>query len=107
MEDYCNQTVIWKHITGSNEYSESVYADPLTIKCRKEQKIRLVRNKTGEQVTSDTRLYIPYPLRDAEGWKLIAGYSIEVDDLLDGRVVISILEQTDLDGKVEGYEVML
>lgn len=93
MEDYCPDSVVWKHIVNSNAYNEPEYAEPMTIKCRKEQKVRLVRNKNGEQVVSDTRLYTVSP--------------IEIDDLIDDRVVISVLTLKDLDGSIEGYEVML
>jgi hypothetical protein len=93
IEDYCNQTAVWKHVIDSNAYNEPVYGAPVSIKCRKEQKIRLVRNKNGEQVVSDTRLYTTFP--------------VQIDDLIDERVVISVIEMSDLEGQAEGYEVVL
>jgi len=93
IEDYCNQSVVWKHLTDSNEYSEPVYAEPITIKCRKEQKIKLIRNKFGKEVVSDTKITTTSP--------------VQVDDLLDNITVISVLSLVDFDGKVEGYEVMI
>ncbi|MDP4092594.1 MAG: hypothetical protein Q8920_04465 [Bacillota bacterium] len=91
--DYCNQYAVWKCKIGTNEYGEAEYAEPVSIKCRKEQKTRLILNSKGEQVLSDTRLYTVTP--------------IKVDDLIDDRIVISVLDLPDLEGKIEGYEVSL
>lgn len=93
IKDYCNQKATWKHVIDSNEYDETVYADPVSIDCLKEEKIRLVRNKQGVEVVSDTKITTPSP--------------VEVDDLLDERTAISVLTIRDLDGNVDGYEVML
>lgn len=91
--DYCNQEATWKHKIGTNEYTEAEYAEPVNIKCRKEQKTRLILNPKGEQVLSDTRLYTVTP--------------VKVDDLIDERIVISVLDLPDLEGNMEGYEVSL
>lgn len=93
IEDYCNQSAVWKHISDSNEYNEPVYSEPVTIKCRKEQKFKLVKNKLGQEVVSDTKLTTVMP--------------VQVDDLIDDRTVISVLSLVDFDGNTEGYEVML
>jgi hypothetical protein len=93
MADYCNQSAVWKKAVGPNEYAETIYADPVGIPCRKEIKLRLVRDKNGNQVVSDTRLFTPE--------------QIQVDDLIDDRVVISAQPSIDLDGNTDGYEVSL
>lgn len=92
LEDYCNQKAIWKSKTGVNDCNESTYEEK-EIDCRKEEKIKLVRDKTGKEVVSNTTVYTPEP--------------ICVDDMVDGRIVIGVGTMTDLDGVIEGYEVYL
>jgi hypothetical protein len=93
MADYCNQKAMWKHKTGNNEYNEATYADSVNIDVRKVEKITLVRNKSGVQVVSNTTVYTPT--------------AVQVDDLIDDLVVITILSSPNLDGNIEGYKVAL
>jgi hypothetical protein len=93
MEDYCPDSAVWKRVVNSSVYNDPEYAAPVVIECQKEEKIRLVRNKFGVQVVSDTTL------------RTVS--HVEIDDLIDDRVVISVLTMKDLDGEIEGYEVML
>lgn len=93
IHDYCNQTAIWKHKTGINEFNEAVYADPVNIPVRKIGKITLVRDNNGIQVVSNTIVYTPI--------------LVYVDDLIDDLVVISVLDNVDLDGIPDGYKVAL
>lgn len=95
IEDYCTEEAVWKHLTDTNEYNEPIYAASATIKCRIEQKIKLIKNKFGKEVVSDTKI------------TTTSKFPVQVDDLIDERTVISVLTIKDFDGKVEGYEVML
>lgn len=54
---YLNQTVIWRQATGQNEYGETTFAVPVTIKVRWEGKRRLVRDKEGREVVSEARVF--------------------------------------------------
>lgn len=92
ISDYCKQSALWKHITGHDKYTQPVYAAQISIKVRKEEKIRLVRDKKGVQVMSNTTYF--------------TSSAIIVDDLLDGYTVIAVNPMTGLDGQIEGYEVM-
>ena len=91
--DYCNEKAQWKHLTGNDEYGDPVYAPPVTIDCRIERKHRLVRDRQGNQVVSDSRIYTPSP--------------VKCDDVVNDRVVIADEDIKDLDGNVEGYVVYL
>lgn len=93
IKDYCNQTGVWKQLTTTDEYGNNSYAVPETISCRIEQKTRLMRTKDGKEVSSDTKVITPSP--------------IKIDDLFNDRVVISVTNMTDLDGNIQGYEVYL
>lgn len=90
--DYLNQEALWEYVTSTNEYNEKTYNNK-TIQCRKEDKIKLVRDKNGIQVVSNTTIYCKEP--------------VQIDHKIDGRVVISIGTLTDLMGEIEGYEVYL
>ena len=92
IEDYFVDKKLWKHKTGVDDYNQPIYEDK-TIDCRFNQKIKLVRDKTGTQVVSQAQVYC----KDA----------VTIDDLVDGRVVLSVLTLDGLDGQIEGYEVML
>jgi len=92
LEDYLNQTALWEYIENTNEYNEKI-CNNKTIKCRKEDKIKLVRDKDGIQVVSNSTVYCKEP--------------VKVEHKIDGRVVITVATITDLLGEVEGYEVYL
>ena len=88
-----NQTAVWKHKTGTNEYTESIYAPEASIPARIEERVRLVKDKTGNQVISRSTVFTMA--------------QIKVDDLVDGKVALAVNNNTGLDGSIEGYEVML
>ncbi len=92
MMDYCNQSAVWKHIVGHDKFSQPTYLET-DIKVRKENKTRLVRNKNGIQVVSNTTVFT-----DAD---------VKIDDLIDNTPVIAVSDMIGLGGKCEGYEVML
>jgi hypothetical protein len=93
--EYMNQAVIWKAKGAVNDSNEPTYAADATIACRFEYKRRLVRNKTGEQVISEARLFTESPVKPDD---LITFDSID-------WVVIAVANQPDLDGTVLFYEV--
>ncbi|MDP4143184.1 MAG: hypothetical protein Q8936_01700 [Bacillota bacterium] len=90
LEDYLNQDTVWEYVTDTNEYNEKITATD-NINCRKEEGFKLVRDKTGTQVTSSA-MYLTMD-------------KVNVDDKLDSRLVIAINNLTGLDGEIEGYEV--
>ncbi|MDF2884739.1 MAG: hypothetical protein K0R54_5309 [Clostridiaceae bacterium] len=92
IEDYFTDKKVWRHVTGTDDYNQPTYDDK-TIDCKFNQKIKLVRDKTGNQVVSQANVFC----KDA----------VLIDDLIDGRVIISVLTLDGLDGIIEGYEVYL
>lgn len=91
IEDYFNATAEWKHVTGTDDYNQATY-DTESIPCRIIDKSKLVRDKTGTQVVSMSQVY--------------TNKNVQIDDLINGRTVISVKSLDMLDSN-EGLEVYL
>ncbi len=89
IEDYLNQTAIWKKVTGLNEFGEPV-TDEIPIKIRWEGKRRLVRNNQGQEVVSEARFFC---LEEVQPGDIIEYGGKEWP-------VITVSEVPDLDGRV-------
>lgn len=89
IEDYANQTITWKRRTGQNAYNEPTFAPDASIKVRWEDKRRLVRSFTGEEVISEATIYTE---------SLVEPNDVLIDP--DGRewTVITKGKSPDLDG---------
>ena len=81
---YANQSLTWVHVLARNEYDEIATSTTTTIKGRKEDGFKLVRNAQGEEVTSSAMV--------------ITIANIVVGDKLDGRTVIAVPNNAMLDG---------
>lgn len=97
IEAYTNQTAVWKAKGEVNQYNEPTYADPVTIKCRIEYKNRMVRNKQGQEIISESTIITKSPVKSDD--------IITFDDT-DWVVIISA-PQAGLGGSTEFYEVMM
>lgn len=75
-----------------DKFGEPSYAAPIQLKCRREKNTKDVLTATGSVKRSDTVFYTD------------ECYEIQTDDKLDGRVVLAVVEYTNENGKVEGYE---
>lgn len=93
--NYLNQVAQWKRKTHDNKYGEPVYADPVTIKIRWEGRRRLVRDKQGKEVVSES--------------EVICVEDVQPDDVLvyGGREwpVITVSEVPGLNGELDHREV--
>jgi len=92
ISSYLNQSLTWKHAGTPNEYNESTYTTT-TIKGRKENGVKLVRNKQGEETVSTACVFTTS--------------AVSVDDLIDDRLVIDVLSNPTLNGTNLFYEVYL
>jgi hypothetical protein len=70
-----------------------LYDDEQSISCRKSLTIQTVKNKDGEAVQSKAVYYTID--------------NVNVDDLIDGTVILSVAEWKGLDGKVIGYKAVV
>lgn len=96
IQDYLNQTATWHYVTGQNDYGEPI-TDSKVINVRWEGKRCLVRDKDGQEVVSEARVFCTA--------------TVKVGDLLeyDGRKwpVIAVSIVPGLDGAESHREVSL
>ena len=90
---YLNQTAQYQAQTGPDMYGNMQYAEPQTIKVRKEGKTRLVRDTNGETVASSTTLF--------------SIEQINPIDMVDGVIVINSMSMVDGGGNIIGWEAYL
>lgn len=90
---YLNQTAQYQSQTEPDSYGNMQYAEPQTIKVRKEGKTRLVRDTAGETVASSTTLF--------------SVDQINPMDMIDGVIVINSQSMVDRAGNIVGWEVYL
>lgn len=91
--DYLNQTASWQAKTANNSYGEPTYSTATTIKCRWEDKRKLIRNAQGVEIVSNATAYCVE--------------NVGENDLLAGRVVLMVADQPWLDGSISHREVYL
>lgn len=89
---YANQTLTWEHVITTSKYNEPTYQST-TITGRLEEGLKQTRTATGEEVISSARCYTKS--------------LVEVGDLIDDRVVISVGKMFSLNGTEKFREVWL
>ncbi|MFA5432296.1 MAG: hypothetical protein WC319_05420 [Candidatus Paceibacterota bacterium] len=90
--NYATQNLILSKWASRNEYNEPMRTLS-SIKGRKEEKLQLVVNSNGEQVLSSA-----FVMTEIE---------VNINDLIDGRMVIASSVITGLSGSTLWYEVYL
>ena len=55
--DVMVDTITWESVTGTDEYGNHAYADPVTIQCRVSPKAVQVLTPNGEEVVSKASIY--------------------------------------------------
>lgn len=90
---YLNQTAQHQAKTGADGRGQPIYADALSISCRKQAKIQNVVTATGQSVQTQHTYYTLQEV--AEG------------DMLDGRVVMAVSVWAGLNGEVMGYKAVV
>jgi hypothetical protein len=96
IEGYLNQRAVWKRVVRLNEYGEPVTKQK-KIKVRWEGKRRLVRDKDGQEVVSEARVFCIEPVKPGDKLEYA------------GREwpVIAVSTVPDLDGKEARREVVV
>ncbi len=87
-----NQTITWQHVASINEYNEPTYSTS-TIYGRKEDGFKLIRNAQGQEVVSSGLVF--------------TDSAVAAGDKLDGKIVIAVATERDIDGVVDHYEAYL
>jgi len=65
IDNYLNQTATWKRVVGQNMYGEPE-TEEKEIKVRWEGKRRLVRDKEGQEVVSEARVFCVEPVKPGD-----------------------------------------
>ncbi|AGK97408.1 hypothetical protein [Clostridium pasteurianum] len=92
LDEYLNQTITYEKYKQSDGLGNGSYEATIDLPCRIEDKIKLVRDKKGNQVVVNNTIYL-------KGSAL----TLNVEDKLGGRVVIAVGTITDLDGENVGW----
>lgn len=94
LDDYLNQTITYEKYLKSDGLGNDLYDSPIVLPCSINDKIKLVRDKKGNQVVVNNTIIL----------NTKPGFTLNVDDKLGGRVVINGSSITDLDGKTIGWK---
>ena len=79
-------------LTVLNEYGDIQYGSAQTLKCRREKYVRDVQTLNGSIVQVHSRYFLDEAVE------------IQVDDRLDGHIILACEEYIDQFGAVVGYE---
>lgn len=79
LDRFLVHTVTVEPLQGVNGQGQPVYGAALTVQCFTDDKRHLVRNKTGEEVTSSTTLYV----RTKDAGSFIEGSRVTLPTLVD------------------------
>ena len=93
IETYFTDTVKLRRSLGLGPSAKPVYEDPVSAWCRKQDHIKIVRDRTGQEVTSSTEVWIRHEV----------GY----DDLVDDRPILAIAEGKTLTGERDYWKLFL
>ena len=91
LRKFLQQEVVWEQMTGQNGFGKASYA-AMRIPARKEAFQKEVRDGQGKSVVSHDRIFCEA--------------AVTVEDLIDGKKVLSVKSLVDGKGKVIGMEVL-
>ncbi|KXZ39481.1 hypothetical protein SAMN05661008_00333 [Alkalithermobacter thermoalcaliphilus JW-YL-7 = DSM 7308] len=92
--NFLRETAILKTKTGIDEYGKPSHMEK-EIKCRIEEKIKVILSPSGEEVISTSRVFLD---KDTQ---------INIGDLIDNKKIITINTIKNYRGKIEGKEAFL
>jgi hypothetical protein len=90
---YLNQTAQYQRRTGTDNRGQGVYGSASTVACRKQAKTQHILTATGSTVKTNHVYYLTDSV--AEG------------DVLDGKVVITVIPWAGLGGEIIGYKAAM
>lgn len=93
----CVQTAVYWGSPNENGTGGKIYADPIEIKCRWEDKVKLVADKTGESILSKAEVLVTQEL-DYQGYLYLG----TLDELYDSAASSGVsLNPKEIDGACE------
>ena len=93
IETYFTDKAMLRCSLGNGSSGKPIHADPVEMVCRKQQHIRIVRDREGQEVTSTTEVWT----------RANVGY----DDLVDERPILAIAEGKGLTGERDYWKLFL
>ncbi len=90
LTNYLNQTCVLRRKTGISDRGQPVYADPVTVPCRKQQKTQNILKEDGQSIKSQTVYYL--------------AAEVNTGDSIDGRPILIVETMPDLCGVNVGYK---
>lgn len=95
MEHLLNQTVILKPKQGQSGYGTPIYSDGYPVAVRWEDSIQIIKNKEGEEVVSNAKIFTLTPMK--------------IDDILVYNEIewpiIKVASIPGMDGSIHHWEV--
>ena len=95
IEQACVQTAVYWAPTGTDEYGQKTFSDPVEISCRWEGKLQMIADPQGKEIRSNAQVFVKQDMLN-EGFLFLG----ELDDL-DSSEEEDVLEVTD------AYEIKL
>jgi hypothetical protein len=89
---FMTNTASYAAFTGTDDRDTYQYALPVLIPARVVQKTKTVTTKDGETTTAS--------------WTVITQQAINLNDTIDGNVVISVTQMVDYRGNTVGYQAL-
>ena len=86
-----NQSVVWKAVASTDDRDDPTYASPVTLSCRKVQRLKDLIGKDGEVTTATNQI------------TLAANSTVAIGDLLDGREVVALVDMVTIQGQSVGH----
>ena len=93
LSSYLNQSAEYQQKTGTDDRGQPIYAAPVSINCRKQEKIQNILTATGQAVQTQHSYYLTTPVKE--------------DDQLEGRRVMAVSVWRGLGGEVLGYKAVV
>ena len=91
--NYLNNTAVFEKFLKISDRGEAEYSPKAEISCRKYGMQRIIRRKDGEEVMSKYAYYI--------------NERVNINDLIDGMVVLEAGGWQGLNGKTLGYKAVV
>lgn len=105
IEDKLNQVCTYWEPGEEDMFGNPSWSAPQVLACRWEDKQKLIRDKTGEQVVSQSEVWIVVQVRDKG--RLVKGESADLLPPSDSFEPRKIDELVGLDGQRVGWKVWL
>lgn len=89
-KDTLNSTANYQAATGLDDYGDATYAAEVTVPCRLEREVNLVRTIDGELLETSYVYFL--------------GFEPKANSKLDGRIIVALADNPALNGRTSVWE---